>query len=489
MPITCPHCGQEFPGEKLNARHLSKCNPESSQKAPSCLCGHISTSLTQMKRHRQACPVWMARDGRAVRVERLRQTSLERYGVDDARRTPEANQKREETNLGRYGATNPFSRGASTFEAVQAALEGKRPVLRGSDNPFAKPEVQEKIRATMVARFGVENPQQVPEIRAKAQQTNLGRYGVKETLASPAIRERIKATCEEVYGGPAPSCSPGVLAKQQVTNQARYGVPWTGMNTEVRQKQLETMEAKYGSHYLASDEGKMEIRRVMKERYGVEFPGELPDHWEKAVKAFQERYGVDHPLHADVFMQLLQKTCRVRYGADFFLYSPVHRKRNLEKWGVEHPMQNREYARQHLERIRRPGPNMFERRVGMVAPAFLYTGDGSFWRWLPALNHHKNPDFILPGPDPAHPKKGVIKVIEAFGDFWHSRIITGKANFDHEQELISAYAGIGIACLIVWEGELKADRQAVADRIRDFLALGKEALTPTGQEVPSNVTS
>jgi hypothetical protein len=58
---------------------------------------------------------------------------------------------------------------------------------------------------------------------------------------------------------------------------------------------------------------------------------------------------------------------------------------------------------------------------------------------LPKLQHHKNPDFILPGPHPDNPKKAVTHVVEAFGDYWHSKMFTGKAPFDHERELVEAF--------------------------------------------------
>lgn len=208
MPVTCPHCGRQFKGDRLNARHLSKCNPDSSPKVPPCLCGHESTSLTQMKRHRRTCEVWQNRDRKALANARRRETSLARHGVEDARRTPEADAKRAQTNQERYGAENPFCRDSVVFDKVQASLEGKRPILKGEDNPFAWDDVKDKIRDHWQQEHGVENPQQVPEIREQTRATNLERYGVEEPLSSPEIREQIRATCEDKYGGPVPSCVP-----------------------------------------------------------------------------------------------------------------------------------------------------------------------------------------------------------------------------------------------------------------------------------------
>lgn len=392
-----------------------------------------------MKRHRQGCDVWRARDVGVTASQRRRSTNLDRYGVEHAALAPEVQARRDATNIERFGAPNPFSRDASTFQKVQSSLEGKRPSLRGKDNPFAWDSVKDKTRETMRRKYGAENPQQVPEIRNRTRATNLERYGAEEILAAPRIREAIRETCEKKYGGPSPACSSDVLAKAQKTNMERFGVPWTNMNPDVRRRQLESMEAKYGSHFFASEEGKATVRAALKERYGVEFPGQIEGHWDKAVVAFRERYGVDHPLHLEFFNEKRFATCIRLYNTPF-------------------------PGRPEI------GPNIFERRIGALCPRLIFVGDGQFWKRLPSLHCFKNPDFILPGPDPDHPQRGVTKVVEAFGDYWHSKIFTGKANFDHEQDLIAAYADIGISCLIVWESEVKDDIEAVGVRIRSFVA-------------------
>ena len=439
MPATCPHCSREFPGEKLNSRHLAKCNPSAGPSAPPCLCGHESTSLTQMKRHRQGCEAWQARDAQALAAERRVETNLTRHGVADASQSPETRAQRAATNRERYGAANPFAKESSVFDKVQASLEGKRPVLRGAENPFAQSEVKEKIRARLRERYGVENPQQAPEIRERTKATVLKRYG-GELLASPVIRAKAEATNLARYGVPFAGGTPEVQARVIETNMARYGVPHTCMDPEVRRKQLETMESHYGGHFFASEEGKGAIRAALKEKFGVEFPGAIEGHWAKVVATFKERLGVEHPLRLIEFLEKQQAT-------------------NIERYGTPFPG------------LRHHGPNGLEQRVADLAPpsSLLFTGDGMFWRWMPKLGHNKNPDFIVPGPDPAKPKKGVTRVVEAFGNFWHSKMFTGKAPFEHESELIDAYRDIGIECLIVWESEVKADPEGIRARLGEFL--------------------
>jgi hypothetical protein len=368
-----------------------------------------------MKRHKQDCETWKSRDAKAVRSARLKATNLARYNVEDASHAPEVAARRKATNLARYGAANPFAKEATTFQKVQDALDGKRPVLKGADNPFAKPEVKEKILASLKAKYGEDNPQRVPEIRARTRATNLDKYG-GELLASPLLRAKAAVTNVARYGTTEPSRTPEVVEKIRQTNLARYNVEWTNQDPEIRRKQLETMFARYdGQHYFASDQGKQEVRAVLKEKYGVEFPGAIDGHWEKAIATFRKNHE-----------------------------------------GLIHPLQ-----------LARPdaGPNKLEAIVAAFAPSLIYTGNHTFWKWLPKLGRHKNPDFLVPGPDPEHPQRDLSKVVEVFGDFWHSRIFTGKAPFDHEQELIDAYADIGIDCIVLWESEIKTRPDEVRSRL------------------------
>ncbi len=413
MSVTCPYCGQCFPhSDNINSRHKTFCPGWQAElgdtKPRPCLCGHEATSLTQMKRHRAQCEVWKTRHRGTVQMARLAETLQTKHGegATHPAHIPEAEARRKATLKERYGAENVFCRESSIFDKVQASLDGKRPVLKGEDNPFSRPEVQDKIRQTHLDRLGVENPSQNPGVRNRAKATNLERYGTEETLAAPVIRARIAETNQERYGGPAPFCSSEIMEKVRRTNLENWGVEWTAQHPVVRQKQLDAMIEHYGSHFFASDEGKKQLRETFIREYGVPHPMLVP---EIAFKAL------------------------VRAGGQ--------RKMNL-----------------------------LERQFAHLHPEFLYTGNGAFWRWLPKLGHHKNPDFILPGSDPEHPKKGVTKVVELFGDFWHSRMFTGSSNFEHEQQLVDAFADIGVKCLVIWESTFKADPEATRARVLTFLS-------------------
>lgn len=351
---------------------------------------------------------------------RKRETSLERYGVEDATHTPEVRAKREATNFERYGASNPFSKESSLFSKVMTSLEGRRPVLRGVDNPFAWDDVREKIQATWKARHGVTNPQQVEDIRARTRATNYERYG-GELMGSAILAEKARQTNLERHGDAFPQRTEAVKSRQRETNVERYGVPWTSMDLDVRRKQLETMEAKWDSHFWASGEGKMRVRAAMLAKWGVPHALQDPEMCRRAI----------HNMVA---------TKMRRYG------SP---------WGPRSE----------------DGPNGLERTVASLAPANImeFTGDGSFWRKLPLLGRHKNPDFVMRGPD-----RKVVKVVEVFGDFWHSKMRTGKAPSEHAQELVDAYADVGIECLVIWGSEVRASPDDVRVRLVRFLGVSEE---------------
>ena len=58
----------------------------------------------------------------------------------------------------------------------------------------------------------------------------------------------------------------------------------------------------------------------------------------------------------------------------------------------------------------------------------------------------KNPDFI---------SKTKNKIIEVFGDYWHSEQITNLPNDIHVNNVITHYSKNGYDTLIIWEHEFK----------------------------------
>ena len=386
-----------------------------------------------MKRHRKGCEVWQNRDEKSVKQARMRATSLALYGVEHANQTDEVRARTAATNLERYGAANPFSREASTFGKVQSALDGKRPVLKGTDNPFAREDVKAKVRDHWMGVHGVTNPQQVADIRARTKATTIERYG-GELLASPTLTAKARATNQDRYGDAFPQRTDAVKGRQRETNLSRYGVPWTSQDPSIRQKQFDTHCLRYGTHWLASDVGKTTIRNCMLSAYGVDHPRKHPEINARAeasrIQTMLERYGAPTPVEAGLI-----PTCRT---------SPE----------VE------------VERMNIRG--------------LYYTGNHAYWvrvRVPDGLSRSRNPDFVYYTSDqlrmvqegkPANEvRSGTF--VEVLGDYWHGLDVQGLDREAYIAQRTAEYASIGVRCLFIWESEVFADTEGVRQRIVEFL--------------------
>jgi hypothetical protein len=418
----CEYCNKEFE-KSITSGHKRKC-PEFLKAKPDrnllpCLCGHESTSLTQMKRHRKLCLIWNSRDKNSVALERIKSTFQKKYGVTNAVNILGSKEKAQKTNLERYGASSPFSKKSSLYEKVQSYWDGKDRTSHLDKNNFAKPEIKEKIRQTNLQKYGFENPMQNSEIKKKVLATNLLKYGDEQTLRVAFIREKGKQTLLSKHGFDDAAKIPEIKEKIRQTNMERYDVPWTTLGNS-REKQYETQIKNYGNKFFASEEGKR--------------------------------------IASESFPENLMKI----------------RQTNMERYGVPHPMQNKEYAREHLEKMHsKNGINGLEKRFQELYPFFYFAGDGKFWRYLPRLGQSKCPDFMwkVDQLDSGVSFGNVTHIIELFGDYWHSEKITGKSKEEHVKEIIEAWEEIGFKCLVLWEHEVHKGRQILDEKISNFLEI------------------
>lgn len=95
--------------------------------------------------------------------------------------------------------------------------------------------------------------------------------------------------------------------------------------------------------------------------------------------------------------------------------------------------------------------------------------NGRFFRLANGL--YVIPDFKV---------KGAKKVIEVYGDYWHSREFCEKFGFPEykwsAQAIIAEYANVGITCLVFWESELLNPElhESIKEQILAFVAQGEQ---------------
>lgn len=101
-------------------------------------------------------------------------------------------------------------------------------------------------------------------------------------------------------------------------------------------------------------------------------------------------------------------------------------------------------------------PNKLELSLHDYITDYKYVGDYSHWIG------GKNPDFI------DFKNK---KIIEVFGDYWHSEEKTGKSCIMHEEERIKHFENYGYLCLIIWEHEFQ-DNDKLLLKLNNFIKGG-----------------
>ncbi|MFA5463572.1 MAG: hypothetical protein WC265_05795 [Dysgonamonadaceae bacterium] len=91
--------------------------------------------------------------------------------------------------------------------------------------------------------------------------------------------------------------------------------------------------------------------------------------------------------------------------------------------------------------------------IDMFENTYKYTGDGTLW--IGGMN----PDFAA--------TNGEHKLIEMFGNYWHSKKRTGLSKREHRKQRQEKFAKEGYICCVIWEKELN-DVQKLRRKLNRF---------------------
>lgn len=218
-----------------------------------CPKGHIYTSSLQTIKHGGSCS--QCDPESTNKAERIKKTSLERYGVEHFFKSEQVKAKIKKTNLERYG--------------VEYASQSE--------------EIKEKIKENCLAKRGVSHHMKLPEIREKGQATMIKRYGIKFAFHSEECFKKIRATCLERYGVECILQSSFIQAKIRQTFMAKIGAPYPMSNQDHWKKML---MAKYGvDNFSKTSEYGIKYKATCMARYGVDNPIQNPEIFSKAMKS------------------------------------------------------------------------------------------------------------------------------------------------------------------------------------------------------------
>ena len=127
--------------------------------------------------------------------QKIKQTCLEKYGVDNYAKSKESKEKVKQTCLKKYGVEYSWQSNECKQKIKQTCLE-----KYGVDSPLKSKEIRNKCKLTCLEKYGVDNPAKLEENKEKVKQTCLKKYGTISTTQCKEIRDKIKQTCLEKYG-------------------------------------------------------------------------------------------------------------------------------------------------------------------------------------------------------------------------------------------------------------------------------------------------
>lgn len=87
----------------------------------------------------------------------------------------------------------------------------------GVESPLQNKKIMQKVRNTNIQKYGHTNPSQVPEFKEKAKMTMLEHFGVDCASKSEIVKEKTRLTNIQKYGVPYTLQSPEVRAKANET--------------------------------------------------------------------------------------------------------------------------------------------------------------------------------------------------------------------------------------------------------------------------------
>ena len=120
-----------------------------------------------------------------IKFDRIKNTMVEKYGVEYAAQSKMCMNKMKITTLKKYGVEY-----ANQSEEVKEKIKNTNLTKYGCEYFLQTEQAKEKKKQTYLKNYGVENPLQCEEVKQKYRKTCLEKYGVEHAMQSPEIMEK-----------------------------------------------------------------------------------------------------------------------------------------------------------------------------------------------------------------------------------------------------------------------------------------------------------
>jgi len=150
-------------------------------------------------------------------------------------------EKRKQTSLKKYGVEYPL-------QNIQIKEKAKNTLFLnyGVEYPSHSKEIRDKFKNTCLKNWGFIHPSQSDIIKNKKIETCLKNSGYNYPMQNQETKEKSKQTLLEHYGVENPSQSLDIKCKIKERNLKKWGVEYTLQHEIVKQKGIETSLIKYG---------------------------------------------------------------------------------------------------------------------------------------------------------------------------------------------------------------------------------------------------
>ncbi len=129
------------------------------------------------------------------RIQKIKETNIRKYGVENVSQVEEFKEKRKQTNLKRFGV----------------------------EYSHQNPDIMKKCLDTWSKKYEGGHPGRDPQVKEKKKKTWQEKYGVDHVFQKGPIREKRDKTCKEKFGSKYPMCNLQVRKKFEKSMIEQYG--------------------------------------------------------------------------------------------------------------------------------------------------------------------------------------------------------------------------------------------------------------------------
>lgn len=205
------------------------------------------------------------------RIETVTKTNLEKYGVENVSQLASIKKKKTETVFKHYGVYDYLN-----SEQNKHNMYDENGVQKARSK-----EANEKRKQTLLEKYGTSDTFSISngrekanskEGREKAKQTLLKNHGVTSTRKLQKTKDTIKKTNLEKYGETNYSKTDDFKERLKAHNIEKYGTQWFVNTEEYKERYKETCLKKYGVEYFTQSDVYLEkAKETYREKYDSDF--------------------------------------------------------------------------------------------------------------------------------------------------------------------------------------------------------------------------